>query len=589
MPEINKTLSGRYQLNKILSRTDSSTVYSAYDLGADRVVRAIKQVSGDSEKIEKTRAAYTLMGSLFAKNAKYNFIPNVIQQIDEDDTLYIVMEHVQGENLGEKAKNKTLSYRKTIEYAKDMCTFVSFMHEQNYSVGTIDPDNILVIKGEENATKGSKSKRLVNLKFIDFSAAGPEGEKTKNFSPEFAASEQYTGQFTDISTDIRTDIFNIGAAVYYLASGIKPLPVYKNSGNTPSDIRNSSERFDIQNNKSISPGLKMILQKCLSDDPARRYGSTNELFKAFDDLGEHKAVKRAAVMLCAAVILSVAGGYSTSQAKKASLQKFDYYYDNGVKSDVPKDKIDYFEKAIETDPKRQEAYLGLIDACLYSRNGVNDTDSLFSSEEKAHLMRVLSENREIMIREGIFEKVYFEYGKLIWYHEGYGLGGNDDNKITRMRDAAPYFYEAITVSGGTTLTDANRFMAQTYYNIGNFYNSIINKNSDEKENPELYKNFWNDLHNMMDYVVNSESKNDLIRLETFRTSIDALDSYSLYFKRSGIDKDAQMEFYEMIKENLDSCHPDEQMAEYVDLKNRIEKSCVQCLDSINITFGDTDN
>lgn len=585
MAEINRTLSGRYQLDKIISSSESATVYRAYDLGADRVVRAVRQVSGDTDKLEEARCAYTLMGSLFAKNTKYNFIPNVIQQIDEeDDDLYIVMEYVQGENLGELAGKKSISNKKTIEYAKDMCTFISFMHEQKYTAGTLDPDNILVIKGDESSSRGGKSKRLVNLKFIDFYHAKPFGEKTVSFSPEYASPEQFKSRFEDILPDEKTDIFNLGAAVYYLASGNKPLPVYKNEGNDPEDLRSSAERFDFQSNKSISPGLKMILQKCLNDDPEKRYSSTNELYKALEDLGEKKAVKKASFLLCAAVLFLAAGSFSAVQAQKASLQKYDYYFDNGNKSNVPMDKIDFFEKAIQTDPKQQEAYLKLIDACCYSKNGDNDSESMFSSEEKAHLMRVLSENKELLIRENIYEKIIFEYGKLIWYHEEYGLGQNDDNRITRMRDAAPYFQEAIMTAGGTTLSDANRDMAQTYYNIGNFYNSILN--SDNKDNMELYTNFWNDLHNMIDYVVeSSESKNDLIKLETFRTSIDALGSYSYYFNMCGIGLEEQIEFYDLIEENIDKCEPDESLTQLVSMKEEIVLSCLQCLESINITFG----
>ncbi len=586
MTEINRTLSGRYQLDKIISSSESATVYRAYDLGADRVVRAVRQISGDTGKTDEARNAYTLMGSLFAKNTKYNFIPNVIQQIDEDNDLYIVMEYVQGENLGELAKKKSISNKKTIEYAKDMCTFISFMHEQKYTTGTMDPDNILVIRGDDSSSHGSKSKRLVNLKFIDFYHAKPFGEKTGSFSPEFASPEQFKSRFEDIYPDEKTDIFNLGAAVYYLASGTKPLPVYKNEGNTQDDLRSSLERFDLQNSKEISPGLKMILQKCLNDDPEKRYSSTNELYKALEDLSENKAVKRAALLFSTAFLLLISGTFSTIQAQKASLQKYDYYFDNGNKSNDPMDKIDFFEKAIQTDPKQQEAYLKLIDACCYSKNGDNDSESMFSSVEKAHLMRVLSENKDLLIRENIYEKIIFEYGKLIWYHEEYGLGQNDDNRITRMRDAAPYFNEAITIAGGSTLSDANRDMAQTYYNIGNFYNSIINTDSESKNNTELYLNFWNDLHNMTDYVVeSSESKNDLIKLETFRTSIDALGSYSYYFNMCGIGFDEQMAFYDLIKENIDKCEPDESLTQLIIMKEEIDESCIQCLDSIAITFG----
>ena len=104
------------------------------------------------------------------------------------------------------------------------------------------------------------------------------------YTPEYAAPEQFRAE----RLDRRTDIFNIGATLYHMATGRKPLPVYDEN----KKLRPSSERFPF-NSKDIKTdvSVKKIIRKCVEDNPAKRFRSCRDLYSAIEKTEKHSQIK----------------------------------------------------------------------------------------------------------------------------------------------------------------------------------------------------------------------------------------------------------------------------------------------------------
>lgn len=579
-------LDRRYLIDSIIGYGDISFVFKAFDLKADNAVRAVKEFTGDTDALCSMIEESSLMTELFSSSTKYNFIPNIIQRVRNGNTLYIVMEYIDGVNMGSILEKGAVPYLRLIDYALDICTFVSFIHRNNKLYCDMKPDNIMIIKGSSSENI-KYTKRLSNLKFIDFGSVISKGDETLSYTPEYAAPEQFMSIYKGTLPDERTDVFNIGASLYHMATGKVPYPVFSGDGKSPDELRNSYERFPFTAQDTINAGIKRIILKCINDDPSQRYKSCGALYKELKNLSDHRHLKNTILLAGMSAVCAGAAIFSSYETNVQTSGQFQYYMDIAKQSTSPQEKIENYEKAIDIDPVNLEAYILLIDSCGYSKNDNDVQDALFTAEEKNKVLQIIHRNKQLLINEKKYEKVSFELGKLIWYHEYYGLDENSNNKITRMRNAAPYFAEAIFTENGETLSKENFEMACTYYNIGKFYNDIIT-NMSENTN-ELYINFWNDLHSLIDYVIESNSKNDLVCLETYRTALDALDSYSSYFRDCGFTYDEQTEFFELIKENAEKCNPDKNTVEIYKLKQEIQERYEQCRASIEMSFSSNKN
>lgn len=578
-----EVLDKRYLIDEPVSCRDSYIMFRAFDLKADNAERSVKAFFGNNEELCMILSECALISELYNGSTNYNFIPNIIHRVKNNNAVFIVMEYIDGINMGYLLQNTSIPYKKIIDYAMDICTFMSFMHKKNKLYCNMKPDSIIILKNDEKSEAIENSGHFSNIRITEFRSVINKGEHITGYTPEYAAPEQYLDSFSGSTPDERADIFNIGATLYHMATGRIPGTVFSDHGASSGEVRPSYERFIFTSHDAVSSGLRRIIQKCVNDNPDQRYLSCSALYRDLVALAEHRHLKKAVILAAAAVILAAGGLLTSYESKQLSKNQFQYYMDIAKKSSEPEEKLENYISAINIEPDNLDAYVQMIDACSFSKYDNDLKDTLFTSEEKTKILQVIHKNKQLLISEKKYEKVAFELGKLIWYHDDYGLTENSDNKITRMRDAAQYFGEAISTENGETLSSENLEMAQTYYNIGMFYDSVLT--SSAEKNRELYINFWNDLHNMMNYVIDSNSKNDLIRLETYRTALDALDSYSSYFKNSGYTYDQQTEFFELIKKYAEECNPDKNTRELYTLKQNIQERYSQCLQSIEMSFS----
>ena len=184
----------------------------------------------------------------------------VVKLIDffvEDHRGYLVLEHIEGQNLRDATRGNPMSEKTAIKLAMEMCDVLEYLHSKNVLHRDFTPDNLILEKG------GS-------IKLIDFNVAqthnsGMTGTVVGKHA--YVPPEQFRGKPTT-----RSDIYAMGCTLYHLLIGKDPQPI------TTSDV--SSERPD------VSTEFATIIKRCTALKEEHRFQDINELREALRLLDE---------------------------------------------------------------------------------------------------------------------------------------------------------------------------------------------------------------------------------------------------------------------------------------------------------------
>src|SRR5262245_28667108 len=225
--------------------------------------------------------------------------PGIARLLDggttEDGVPYFVMEHVAGLPIDEFCGARDLPLEERLRLFRDVCDAVQHAHRNLVVHRDLKPSNILVT-GDGR------------VKLLDFGIARllPEaGEQppglTRTFervmTPEYASPEQIRGE--PVTTG--SDVYALGVLLYRLLTGEHP---YRFESERPSDIERvvceqeprrpstavgrgtppAPERGTARLRRRLRGDLDNIALKALQKEPARRYGSADQLS---EDVGRY--------------------------------------------------------------------------------------------------------------------------------------------------------------------------------------------------------------------------------------------------------------------------------------------------------------
>jgi hypothetical protein len=204
--------------------------------------------------------------------------PNVVALHDfvrSGDRMWLVLEHVDGTNLGELEKRAgKLPQAAAVAIALAVAEGLAHAHARGVVHRDLTPANVLVSKNGE-------------LKLTDFSIAsderlptapelldGPSGKR----SLAYASPEQVLGE----QPDPRSDLFSLGAILFELLAGTPPFGGADDPG-TSLRIRNEQPAPLTRFVPALLPSVERIVQRCLQKLPAHRYQSARELVAALEN------------------------------------------------------------------------------------------------------------------------------------------------------------------------------------------------------------------------------------------------------------------------------------------------------------------
>lgn len=310
MIQIGSLVDGKYKVLSEIGHGGMSTVYLARNERANKNW-AIKEVRKNATVDYDTVRQGLIAETDILKKLDHPRLPSIIDIINDDDSFVIVMDFIEGKDLGDRLKTSgPQPWRDVVEWAKQLCDVLAYLHSRRPNpiiYRDMKPANIM-LKPDGNIMLmdfGTAREYKSNRAGDDTTCLGTRG---------YAAPEQFGGHG---QTDARTDIYCLGATMYHLLTGLPPLapPHYKML-----PIR--------QINPQLPHGLEEVILKCTKQNPQERYQNCAELMYALehDVIEGEKRWKRKlkrkvqlwAGCTAAAVALAAAGGGFGMAANKIS-------------------------------------------------------------------------------------------------------------------------------------------------------------------------------------------------------------------------------------------------------------------------------
>lgn len=535
MLETGSLVDGRYRVLDEVGRGGMSVVYRAINEKANKIW-AIKEVRKDGV-LDFASVRQGLMAELeLLKHLHHPNLPDIIDVIEDEDTLLIVMDYVEGNTLGQRlAEDGAQPQEDVIRWAMQLCDVLGYLHSQEPPVIYRDmkPANVMQRPdGSICLIDFGTVRRYREQSFEDTVCLGTLG---------YAAPEQFGGRG---QTDARTDIYGLGATLYHLLTGVSPAM-------EPPYYRMPLMR---EINPALSGGLERIIQICTQENPKDRYQSCAQVRYALEhyeamDASCRKRQRCRLLGFLAAIVCAFAfwtGGIRFQKA--ASVRAAEVYEELLLRAELATDyehRLSYYQQAIAVSGMagESEAYLEMIDMFVSFYE-----DDRFTAEEEKLLISLFTQN-ETLLKEDAdsYVELCFKIGCLYWYYYDCGDGG--DNPVTRARYAVKWF-EKVIDTVGTDSDYENLGMAVVYSEVGNFYTQVT-KNITQKDDAGTYLPLFEDLCTLMSKIAADSTEKANVRLELCALTENALEQYAVKFKVDKVTREEITELYDGLVNCLD--------------------------------------
>lgn len=275
-------LAGKYLLGAPLGKGGFGITYIAMHLPDEKIV-AIKEFfpanlavrDTDNETVvpaDDTKAVYYRTGmKSFSEEGRILYllsdiehIVHVTEQIQANNTTYLVMEYVPGISLKKymKQQQKLFSEQETLTLMQPILSALQAMHQKGILHRDISPENLML--SPDNT-----------LTLIDFGAArtfsrSDDDNLTVILKRGYAPEEQY---HSNSRQGPWTDLYAVCAVMYQMLTGILPQEA---SARAEEDHLTPVSRIE---GLSLSPSTCAALEKGLQMDPMERYPDIGALMK----------------------------------------------------------------------------------------------------------------------------------------------------------------------------------------------------------------------------------------------------------------------------------------------------------------------
>ena len=471
-------LDGKYEIWKEVGRGGMSIVYLARDNRLNKQW-AVKEIKNDGSKSTKTLLKGLEREANILKNVDHPVLPRIVDIINQEGVIYVVMDFIEGETISDRLKKEGAQPQElVIEWGLQLASALDYLHNMNPPVIYRDmkPSNVMI-------------KPEGGVKLIDFGTA-KEYDVENNADTTALGTRGYAApeQFGDskgrgiYNTDERTDIYNLGATLYHIVTGMNPCE-------PPYEIRPIREW-----NPALSSGLEKILLKCTQADPKDRYQNCSELMYAlehYDELDDayRKKNKHKMAAFVSTAVLAVAAGVTSlvgySGLQKIKLDNYNTYIETGNNYRVEGNYVEaaeQYKKAFELDGTDAEAYDKYIQVYVDASNEINaDGTTVLDLETGLNVVsnRIKSgydkvdENSEVLYKLAI---TYFDemddYKTASKYFNMIDPDDKDYGDLAQYYGSVSLILSSTNVNTSELMEQINNFAA---YNRSEYTNQNINK------------------------------------------------------------------------------------------------------------------
>ena len=238
---------------ELMGQGGMGAVFKARQKGLDRVValKILPPAAGrDPTFAERfTREARAL--------ARLNH-PNIVTVHDfgqAGEYFYFLMEYVDGANLRQSIRARTLQPREALATIPQICEALQYAHDEGIVHRDIKPENILLDRRGRVKIADFGLAKLLGRSAADFTLTGAQQVMG---TPHYMAPEQFE---KPLEVDHRADIYALGVVLYEMLTGEVPMGAFA----PPSQKVHVDVRLD------------EVVLRTLAREPDRRYQKVSQL------------------------------------------------------------------------------------------------------------------------------------------------------------------------------------------------------------------------------------------------------------------------------------------------------------------------
>jgi TolB-like protein/tetratricopeptide (TPR) repeat protein len=270
---LNRALSGRFTVERLLGRGGMASVYLARDLRHDRLVAL---------KVLRREIAVTLGAERFLREIRIAAgltHPNILTVHDSGEAggaLYYVMPYVEGESLrGRMERGGPLAVDEAVRVACEVADALSYAHSHNVVHRDIKPENVLLEAGHAVVADFGMACALEAFGADRLTESGLAVGTPAYMSPEQAAAEP---------TDGRTDVYALACVLYEALAGEPPF-----TGPTTLAVFARKAAGALPNLRLVRPEVPLHVERAivraLASLPADRFATAGEFATALREPG----------------------------------------------------------------------------------------------------------------------------------------------------------------------------------------------------------------------------------------------------------------------------------------------------------------
>jgi serine/threonine protein kinase len=287
-PAPGMVVAGKYRVERVLGEGGMGVVVAATHLGLDQPV-AIKFLHAEAMR-DRDSVERFLREAKVAAMVKNDHVARVHDVGSlEDGAPYIVMEHLEGSDLGDLIDlGGPLAIDEACEVALQACAALAEVHAAGIVHRDLKPSNLFVTRRSD----GSPAVKLLDFGISKLSA-GPGGggqdpaltaTATIMGSPSYMSPEQLK---STKEVDARTDLWSLGAVLYEAVTG-KPAFRGENVPQVCAMIASEEPAAPSTLREGVPPELERAILGCLVKKPDERI-TLVELSRALAKLAPERA------------------------------------------------------------------------------------------------------------------------------------------------------------------------------------------------------------------------------------------------------------------------------------------------------------
>ena len=267
---IERTVDGKYRLDRLIGKGGMGAVYEAADLRLARSV-AIKIMLGRNFGNRQALKRFEREAQASARLTH----PNIVTVFDYGavgaDGAFLVMELVQGRTLrAEFERRGSLPPAVAAAWLAQICEGVAAAHERNVIHRDLKPENVLIAA---MATGGDRVK-VLDFGLAKIRAAGEDSGLTQPGVIMGTAAYMAPEQLAGGEVDQRADVFALGVMAAEAVTGQRPF-----RGRTYDELLRSisNDPITLQGDGPGLRRLEAVLRSAMASDRAGRYSSVADL------------------------------------------------------------------------------------------------------------------------------------------------------------------------------------------------------------------------------------------------------------------------------------------------------------------------